>query len=457
MSSRTNNPRLESSSEIASPVIERALRISIYEGCATQIYLNWTTNAVLAGFLTYMGATPSQLAMASGIPQLAQCVAPLAAWLQARYPHRRAICTSAGFLSRTVWIIPAIAPMLVGPKEAADLLWDHAAAYLLGVIAFSSVFASIVTPVWTAWMGDVVPQNRRGRYFGLRSGILAVAGMAANICAGMALDEIARPWNYQVFLIGAVIFAGVGLNLYRKQYEPRPHVHRTSLLESIRIPLRDHNFRRFLMFSTYWQASVMIGAVFVFPYFITTWKLTYTQIGIYQAVYAIMTLLFGPLWGKIADHAGNRAVLSITTLIAGSLLPMTWILGTPGDPTMLWVSAVVDAFAWSAINPAVFNLSLATAPPKQRMSYLGVLAACTGIAGFAGASIAGPLLEFCKDYEFSVSGWHWTGYQWIFLISACFRSCAFFFVLPVQEAKAWRTRDLLRALMPWNISGFPWK
>jgi len=42
-------------------------------------------------------------------------------------------------------------------------------------------------------MGDVVPWKERGRYFGLRTGVLGIVGTAANLAAGAWLDRVQAP------------------------------------------------------------------------------------------------------------------------------------------------------------------------------------------------------------------------------------------------------------------------
>jgi MFS family permease len=212
-----------------------------------------------------------------------------------------------------------------------------------------------------------------------------------------------------------------------------------------------------LAFAVYWQFAVFTGAVFVYPYFISHLELSYTQIAIYQAIAAITTLVCGPLWGRVADMAGNRSVLSIATFTAGTAMIGCWLLATPGHPEMVWLSGVFDGFAWSAINAAVINLALATAEPSQRTAYIGMYSLATGIAGFMGGMLAGPLLEFFTLLQFTLFGFHWSEFHWLFLISGILRSTAFLFVKRVRESRSWSTRVLLRHLVGMKSSGFGWR
>src|SRR5690606_37745009 len=118
-----------------------------------------------------------------------------------------------------------------------------------------------------------------------------------------------------------------------------------------------------------------LSAPFVFPYFLDQLAMTYTQIAVWTAVAASSALGTTIFWGRIADRAGNKAVLAVGTFIAGLALPLCWILaGLTGSLSFIWVSALFDALAWGAISPAIFNLALVSAPPASRLMYMGMYA-----------------------------------------------------------------------------------
>jgi hypothetical protein len=302
-----------------------------------------------------------------------------------------------------------------------------------------------------------VPQDIRGNYFGFRGGLLSIVGLAASLGAGLMLDHIGEPVNYLLTLCLALCFALGGIYLYSEHHVPRMEPHVLGFREILLKPLADRNFRRLLAFVTYWQASIFLAAVFVYPYFLQHLRLSFSQVAIYQSIAALCTLFLARRWGQVADRVGNKAVLSITTFIAGSLLPLTWMLARPGEPGFIYLSAIVDAVAWSAIGPAIFNLSLATAPSQVRGAYLGVISLFSGVAGFLGGLLSAPLLEFFRGMEFTVYGFEWTAYHTLFFVSACFRMQAWRFLKPLHETRAWRTRDVLRSVKYFRFVGFFWR
>jgi MFS family permease len=439
--------------ELIPPEIKRTMRASLVEGSVMQVFLNWTSGSVLIGYMLHLGATPTHLGLVASVPLLAQAMSPLSAWLAAVLGRRRMLILVNAFFARALWILAAVLPALGLPPAAEP-------SFIVVLVLVSSVFQAANTTLWASWMGDVVPDYVRGRYFGLRTGVAGVVGTVANLSAGWYLDRVAAPLGFQVVLAVGVVCAAISAALYLAHYDPPSTRQRVSLLQVIRAPLGDANFRRFLIFAVYWQFAVFISAPFVFPYFLDELRLTFTQIAVWSAIAATSALGTTMLWGRIADRFGNKSVLAIGTFVAGAALPALWILaGVTGQVSYIWLSAVFDAVAWGAIGPAIFNLALASAPRGTRTAFIAMYALASGVAGFVGGFISGPLLLLLQPLEtVSLFGVPLTPYYALFALSGLARSQAWRLLRSVQETNAWRTRDLLRQMRHgWRMAGFFWR
>jgi MFS family permease len=429
------------------------MRASLVEGSVMQVFLNWTSGSVLIGYMLHLGASPTHLGLVASVPLLAQAMSPLAAWLAAILGRRRFLILANAFVARGLWILAAVLPSLGLPPAAQP-------TFLVALVLVSSVFQAANSTLWTAWIGDVVPDNVRGRYFGARTGIAGLMGTIANLSAGWYLDRVAAPLGFQVVIWVGIACAAISAALYLLHYDPPSTRERVSLVNVVRTPLADRNFRRFLVFAVYWQFAVFLSAPFVFPYFLDQLRLTFTQIAIWSAIAASSALATTMLWGRVADRVGNKAVLAIGTFVAGVALPTCWILaGVTGRLAYIWVSAVFDAVAWGAIGPAIFNLALASAPRGKRTAFIAMYALASGVAGFIGGLLSGPLLLLMQPLaSLSLGGIPLTPYYGLFLLSGVARSQAWRLLRMVQETNAWRTRDLLRQLRHgWRMAGFFWR
>ena len=433
-------------------LVRRTLRLSVWEGSFTQVFLNWTTGSVLIGYLLYLGAGPTELGLVASVPLLAQVLSPFAAYLAARAGSRKFLTIAAATLGRGLWLLAALLPLFGLPRSLEP-------TFMVILVLISSLFQASAGTLWSAWMADVVPTERRGRYFGTRAGVVGVVGMLANLGAGWFLDRVAEPLNFQTVMAVSVLAAAAGVALYLRHYEPPATEASLSLRDTFWVPLREPNFRRFLLFSVYWQFSVLLAAPFVFPYFLEYLHLTFTQIAVWSVIASSSALVTTRLWGQVADRQGNKAVLAIGTFLAGLALPLCWIAaGLTGNLTFIWLAAVFDALAWGAIGPALFNLALVSAPQANRAAFIAMFSLATGLAGFAGGLLSGPLLTLFGGLEFSLRGTHWSAFYWLFILSGLLRTQAWRLLRTVEETNAWRTRDVLREIrFGWRGAGFPWR
>lgn len=420
------------------------MRLSIAEGGLMQVFLNWTSGSVLVGYLLALGATPFHIALVGSVPLLSQMASPLGAWAAEVLGGRRAIAAILGATGRASWILAAFLPQLGLPEALQPTL-------LVALVFFASAFQSATGTIWASWMGDVVPDDRRGRYFGMRTGVLGVIGTAANLGAGAFLDRVAAPLSFQLVLGVAVAASLVAVVLYLFHYDPPTEKRRVKLGAIVVTPLRHANFRRFLAFAAFWQFVVMLGAPFVIPYFLEELRMSFTQVALWSSTAAVTALGTTILWGRLADRVGNKGVLATGTFLAGLLLPSNWILaGLTGNLGFIWASAMFDALAWGAIGPAVFNLALVAAPKSGRVSYIALYSLASGIAGFAGGALSGPLLQLFGGFDYGGFVTGWSGYHTLFALSGLGRMLAWLWLRPVKEEKAWRTRDMLYGLaVPW--------
>lgn len=428
------------------------MRLSVVEGGFAQVFLNWTSGSVIVGYLFALGASPTHIGLVASVPFLAQVASPFAAVLAERFGRRRLIAASLSTIGKFVWVLAAFLPQFGLPDAIEPTL-------LVALVLLGSVFQAATGTLWAAWMGDVVPDKLRGRYFGLRTGVVGVVGMIANLVAGAFLDRVGAPLSFQVVLVTAAVLGALGIVLYFFHYDPPVQVVRARSREVFLSPLRDANFRRFLMFGVYWQFVVLIGAPFVIPYFLEELHMSFTQIAIWTALAASTGLGTTILWGRVADRVGNKPVLAVGTFLAGLLLPGTWILaGLTGQQWIIYVSAVFDAIAWGAIGPAVFNLALVAAPRQGRVSFIAMYSLVSGVAGFLGGLVSGPLLVWFQGAVTVVESGGWTGYHTLFAVTGVGRATAWLWLRRVKETRAWRTRDMLRAVRPaWSRNGLTWR
>lgn len=423
------------------------MRLSIIEGAITTVYLAWTTNIVLAGYMIHLGAANWQVSLAGSIQMLALVSSVLAIPLERTLTTRKRATVILCALGRGGWILSAVLPFLALPPQTAAML-------ALVLLTACSLMQSVGAALWMAWIGDVVPDTLRGRYFGFRIPLLGLVGLLANLAAGYYLDSLAedsRGAGFSLLYVIAAFCALIGMALLARHHEPPPTINRQPLREALAVPWQDKDFRRLLLFAAYWRFSVFLAGPVVWPYFINHLKMSFTQNAIYYALASGIAMIAGPMWGAISDRVGKKPVLAITTVLTGTAMPLCWMLATPGEPAWAYVGGFIEAFAWGGIDTVFFTLSLSNAPREQRVAYYSVLSAVSGLTGFIGGALSGPLLELFKPVTFTMGTYLWTEYHTVILISGIARSQAFRLLRRVKEPGAWRTSQLLKSMFTLRI------
>ena len=405
--------------------VRRTMRWAVVEGSLAQAFLNSTTGGVLVGFMLHLGATPTELALVAAVPHLSQLASPVAAFLAAALGRRKWLTLAMGLGSRLTWLAAAAVPLLPLPDAARP--WA-----IVAIALTASLFLAAQNTLWTAWMGDVVPERERGRTFGLRTGVMGVVGTAVNLSVGAFLDAVAAPVSFQVALVVAVAIGLLGVGVYALQVDPPTLVERVRWRELWTVPWRDLAFRRYLRFTFYWNFVVMLSGPFVTPFYLDALGMSFTQVAFASSLTALTALVTTPLWGRVADRVGHRPVLAVGTVLVGLLLPTGWILaGLTGQLGWVWATAVADAIAWGPVRLAAFNLALASAPPSNRVVFVAMYALGTGVAGFLGGASSGPLLLGLKQLEGTALAAPWSGYTALFAIAGVLRLQAWWFLRPV--------------------------
>jgi len=356
----------------------RSQRISIWEGLLATLFINWSTGMVMTGYALWLGATPAALAALGALPTVAQFAAPMALLFSG---NRKRLSIALARGGRALFGLVLVLPVVPEHWRIPGLLL---------VAALSQFVIAPVNVLWTSWMADLVPERERGSYFGFRNALLGLVGTLGNLLAGAVIDLMGKPWGF-LLVLGIGVVAGVGATLLlRLQLEPPAPIPKITPAE-FRSPLKDGEFRGFLVFVTAFMGAVAVGSSFVFPLFLQYARMTFAEVGLWTVIAATVGLFVGPGWGRVADRIGHVQVLIYTSGIAAVVLPTLWLLGHPGWLGPIWLAAVCDPIAWGGLGTALTNIVLQSAPAERRNLYLAWYWMAFAAGGVLGATTGGSL------------------------------------------------------------------
>lgn len=412
----------------------RTLVLSVVEGAFATGFINLTGGAVLTGYAQSLGATPFQLALIFGLPQLAQIGAPVAAWLALHSGRRRGVALATCGVGRGIWLLAPLLP-LIFPAELR-------VQGLIALSAMAGVFLASNGALWSAWMGDVAPPKERGRYFSSRFAILSAVGLTINLAAGAYLDAHRTLGAFQQVLVVAVAMGLVAAVLLALHWHPAPGRDPFPLFKSIAAPYRNLAFRRLLLFNGAFTAAVWVAAPLVNAYFLQVVQLSFTVIALLGVVSTAAAIVIAPVWGRLMDRHGNRPVMRVAVIGAASL-PALWVLASPAFTVPVWIAAALEGLAWTAVNIANFNLALHLAPGPVRAMSMATLGLVNGTAAFLGGALGGGLATALAGPAASLG---LTGLHAVMILSAALRLSATFLLGSVQETGSTPTAQFLREI-----------
>ncbi len=382
----------------------------------------------LTGFALLLGANSFQLGLLSALPFIGQLFQFVGAYLEERIGRRRDLVFYGALGGRLIWALLLALPFM------SFLGGAQLAVFFIG-LAISYAFNGIAGNAWLSWMTDLVPARQRGSYFGIRNTIAAVASMLATFLAGRALDVARAQGNETLgyaLIFAVAVVAGIGAAaLIARQPEPplRPKA-RVSLPELFGAPLRDRPFRSFVLACAGWAVATGIAAPFFNAYGLSALKLSFSTLAMQGVVTGAVSLVFGPLTGRLQDRYGDRPVL-LVCLLGTLLLPFGWILSTPTNILPLWLTAILSGVFWPGVNQGLANLLMARAPADYRGAAMASYSAVSGMGTLLAGLVGGLIATGIADAQLAIGPLQIAGLGFLFVLSSLLRT--------VMAVVFWRT------------------
>ncbi len=381
--------------------INKSLSYSIKDGSWWAVMAGFG-QSYLSAFAVFLNSTPFQLSMLASIPLVLSSFLQLFAFkLTNIFSSRKKLVLYSAFLQALVWLL------IIGVSCFTKNVW-----VLIILSSLYFIFGAIGGPAWNSWMGDLVPEEMRGRYFGMRNRTVGFFSFLMVSIAGILLDKLSQFDTHFAFLtLFFIAFVGRMVSFYylSKKYEPIVEIRNVKPYGFIKYlkNIRNNNFGMFSLYNSLLYFSVfMVGPLFVI-YFLTYLNFTYLQYSVFIAVSAISSFITVSYWGKHADHYGNKAILWVTSNLL-FLLPLLWffvnLIPKPFQFFMGIGINLLSGMAWAGFNISSGNFFYDNVEPELRIRFISYHNVLRGIAIFAGSLIAGWLGSLNFSYGIISNG-----------------------------------------------------
>lgn len=424
------------------PQIDRTLRHSVRDGVAYSV-MSGGAETYLSAFALFLKASAPQIALLATLPPLLGSLTQLlSAWLVRGLRRRKTLIIIGASLQALVWLPLLFLPLAV-PERAILLLVICATLY--------HAMGNFAVPLWVSLMGDLVPERKRGRYFGRRTRLATMTAFLALAAGGIVLHVFdARGWTlfgFAALFITAALARAVSVYHLGRMHEPAMDQSPARLTPGWLGRLRDSHAWRFTLYIVCMQGAVAVAAPFFAVYMLRDLQFTYLQFMATTGTAVLVQFLTLNTWGRISDVFGNRLIL-VTTGSMIPVLPALWLVSD--NFWYLLAIQVISGLCWAGFSLSTSNFLYELVPSERRSGYMAFHNVLTALAVFAGGMLGAWLTHVLPPtvvvFTFS---WTWDSILLgVFAASTLLRGLVALWFLPrLEEVRAPRKRMSPRQLV----------
>lgn len=387
--------------------LARAMKLIILSGTCilAAIGVLWPPAAVTIIFLQeQLGASKAMTGLNYTLVLLGVAASLPGAFPFSRRQRRKGLWMAITTAARCFMLLPAVVALLSSHSEwQTSLTW----VFLLS-LCITSTGTFFCSPAWWSWMGELIPENILGTFFGRRyrwnlGGQSIMALLAAVVLDRMRGTPYERETFFAIFLIAGILAVADPL-LFIPVPEPvRPKPPLRSFKDTLGnylVPLRDSNFFKVIIAASLYNVFYNLPQVFLIIFLrgervdgvwiggqATAWFLVLTSVAL-----AGGNALGSNLWGRLADRIGHRIVWMLGSLGYVTHLAFFFINRDNYMPLAI-ANYFIFGLMYGGQQVAQFNLALSMAPAQRREYYMSMFLTVVVASAAVGPWVGGLLAD----------------------------------------------------------------
>lgn len=316
------------------------------------------------------------------------------------------------------WILISLIPVLFFFNTLTSILpW-----ILIVFYSFIAISFGLTYPAFFSFLGDIIPQERRGEYIAKRDKYMIIASAISSIVGSLVIQSFK---SFGIIFIGfalafflAFIFRIISFLFIEKMYFPSENFRLKKESETgfFAFLKSKDNYKKFAIAQGFLNFSLFIASPFFGLYLLRELGLKdnlvlFALISLSPAIFAA---LFSKISGKISDKYGNV----ILFYIAGAFFaisPLIWLVSS----NIFWLilaPGIIAGIANSAYTIAVTNFTFDSVSRNKRGQYIAFANILSGTGVFVGSVIGGLLIDNVANW---ISGYN--PYILVFFLAAIIR------------------------------------
>lgn len=334
----------------------------------------------LSVFLVRLGASSFMVGLLTAMPALTGMLLsiPVGEFL-ARKPNIVPWFARSRFAALSCYLLTGLVPFVFK---------SHQPEIIILIWALATLPQTIVSVAFTVVMGGVAGPRGRFTLMSRRWSILGLTNSLTVVIIGQLLAWFEFPLNYQVIFLGSgigalisVIFSS-SLKLPPQQIA-EPPTESGGLVRTLRVHGKELRHNTAFLNFTIAQFVFRWGLALAMPLFPLYWVrqlgATDPQISAINSANTFVAMIAYFVWTIVSRKRSERLVLLISAF-AVSLYPLLTALTR--TPLLLPVWAGFAGFFIAGVDLVFFDIVLATCPPENQASYIGIYQTTVYVANF---------------------------------------------------------------------------
>lgn len=401
---------LKPSDHLTNRQITKGLNLVIQEGMVTEAMTALTGGTFLVALALLLGASNVQIGILAALPSFSSIFQLVAIRLLQKYNNRRAIAVISNICARLPLLVIGLLPLLFSKGTSIEVL--------IFLLFFYYFFGSVAGANWNSWMKDLVPEKKLGTYFSQRTRLTQTTNVVLSLLIALSLDYIKRTHpqlqltTYSIMFICGGIIGLISVYLLSKTPEPASFLPKENMLKLFKRPLMDKNYRKLLIFNSFWSFSLNIATPFFTVFMLKTLNMPLSYIIAFGIMGQVAGIFAIRIWGKHSDKYSNKTIIKIAGPLY-ILCILSWPFAAMA-PSFIFIALIVgiiniiSGIATSGINLSIGNIGLKLASRTEAIVYLTAKNMVVAIFASMGPVVGGLLADYFSNRSF-VWNFTWQG------------------------------------------------
>jgi len=398
--------------------LKRAKVLSTVAGCLGSLWWNTIIGLYLPLYARKFGASQTEVGLLATIPQLTMVIQIASAYMVEKLGRRKPFWGVSEMSRRVVMAGLILLPVMFVPDH-----YHMAVMTLLVIFGITTVLGAMALSPWYAWLGDLIPERERGRFWGTRNAVINVVLIFMLPAFGWILDQYPKE-SFQGFVIVFGVVSILGFcDIIIHSFIPEPPMSKVrgggAFWPMVTKPLRNPDFRRFFIGWGVWMFATLITTPFYPLYYREELHLGYSFIALLTSFALISAVLGSWLWGVIADRLGSGAIFNVCAIASIPYLIPFFFANPDNAKVVLSLQAFYGGFIGSGMNVGFTNLLIGLPSREGRGMFIAVFFSAVGALSAIGPVVGGRIADVMPQFVFASQfpAYHLTRYHNLMLLT----------------------------------------